>query len=67
MDISNPEAAARLLIDRLGQNGATDHAIVQTEERLRLSDAIGIAGWQAVFDRVQAIGQRKLWKLGIWG
>jgi hypothetical protein len=66
MDISNPDVAARLLIEQLGQNGASVYATEQIEEHLRLRDAIGIAGWQAVFDRVQEIGRRKLWKLGLW-
>jgi hypothetical protein len=66
MDITNPDAAARRLIETLGQNGAGLYAQNEVEEHLEKRDADGTAAWQAVFDRILEIGRCKLSHLGLW-
>jgi hypothetical protein len=66
MDITDPDAAARRLIESLGQNGAALYAENEVEECVEKRDAAGIAAWQAVFDRVLEIGRHKLYNLGLW-
>jgi hypothetical protein len=65
-DITNPDEAARVLIEQLGQNGAMLYAENEIDDHILRQDAAAMAAWQAVYDRILDIGRRRLTDLGLW-